>query len=97
MTPRDGFTAIPFTVDLPALMAEVCKTTEAANSPGVIFGFKIAESRLHKIARRAIEINDPIILIELEMIGVVKREQSIPKPEPKRIRRGRRSTRTTGG
>jgi hypothetical protein len=38
---------------------------------GVSVGFQIAQKRLQRIAQRAIEINDPVILEELNNLCVI--------------------------
>ena len=67
---------ISFTVDLPSLFQEITRRTDARESPGVITGLNQAQVYLATIAKRAIEINDPVILRALENMGCVNREGS---------------------
>jgi hypothetical protein len=65
---------IRFGCDLPALFEEICLKSSVRDSAGVIFGLSIAKVSLAKIAKRAIEIQDMVILEELENIECVNRE-----------------------
>lgn len=55
-------------VDLPNLMTLTAKEVKA---PAVAIGFLMAFNSLKKIAERADELGDPLILLELEHLGII--------------------------
>ena len=59
-------------VDLTGLFREIANHTEVRGSPGAIMGLEIIQKSLYKIAQRALEINDEIILEELEAMAVIR-------------------------
>ena len=60
-----------FGVELPSLFQEIARHTEVRESPGAILGLEIIQKSLYKIATRAIELDDKLILDELLLIGVI--------------------------
>lgn len=61
-----------FKVDLTALFQEIASHTEVARSPGAILGLEIIQRSLYRIAQRALEIDDEIILKELEAMACIR-------------------------
>jgi len=62
---------LKWSVDLPSLFTEIETSTEA---PGIVVGLSVARNVLHQLARRAIELNDQVLLDDLIRIGVISKE-----------------------
>lgn len=64
-------------VDFPSVLVLAAQDCKA---PGITIGFQLAIQSLERIAKRAAEINDTIILEELYHLGLVEKAQTDDSP-----------------